>query len=94
MTDKEPEKKVWVFKMPVIEPDATIETPVGPYVTSESKAAEYEKFLKSTEVHWSKLGAVGGQYTYSFTATSMGLVLEVVDAISKRKVNLTDFNSW
>lgn len=39
-------------------------------------------------------GAVGGLLTFSFTATSLGAIVEVTYNITKARKNLTDFSSW
>jgi len=39
-------------------------------------------------------GAAGGQYTYSFTPTSLGIVCRAHDAVTGTAVDLTDYESW
>ncbi len=39
-------------------------------------------------------GAIGGRYTYSFTPTSIGLVVKVKDAITGEEIDLTDYDMW
>ena len=39
-------------------------------------------------------GAIGGGLTYSFTPTSLGVVVEVTEAFTKKTINLTDYDSW
>ena len=39
------------------------------------------------------VGAIGGATTYSFTPTSMGMIVEVSCACGAKK-NVTDFDEW
>ncbi len=39
-------------------------------------------------------GAIGGRYTYSFTPTSLGLVVKVEDALTGKKLDVTYYNEW
>lgn len=37
---------------------------------------------------------IGGQYTYKFTPTGLGLVVEVVDNFNKDTLDLTEIDNW
>jgi len=39
-------------------------------------------------------GAIGGRYTYKFTPTGLGVIVVVKDFITKKEINLTDFENW
>lgn len=39
------------------------------------------------------VGAIGGEYTYCFTPTSLGIIC-VVKHSSGKKINLTNFDEW
>lgn len=39
-------------------------------------------------------GPLGGLLTFSFTPTSLGVIVEVSHNITKARKNLTDFSSW
>lgn len=39
-------------------------------------------------------GAIGGGITYSFTQTSLGVILVVKETITGETLNLTDYESW
>lgn len=39
-------------------------------------------------------GAIGGRLTYSFTPTSLGMVIKVTDEISKQTIDLSDYDRW
>jgi hypothetical protein len=39
-------------------------------------------------------GAIGGQFTFEFTNTSLGQIASVYDNVSKERLVLTDFDTW
>lgn len=39
-------------------------------------------------------GCSGGAYTYSFTPTSLGTVVKVVNGVTKEEIDLTDYEDW
>lgn len=39
-------------------------------------------------------GAIGGQFTFSFTHTSLGDVTKVKDAVTGEELDLSDYDSW
>jgi hypothetical protein len=39
------------------------------------------------------VGAIGGEYTYCFTPTSLGIIC-VVKHASGQEINLTNFDEW
>lgn len=39
-------------------------------------------------------GCSGGQYTYSFTPTTLGTITKITDNVSGRVHDLTDYNAW
>lgn len=39
-------------------------------------------------------GAIGGQFTWSFTPTTIGLIVHVTDNVSKEFADLTDYDSF
>ena len=39
-------------------------------------------------------GAIGGQFTFTFTRTSIVQVATVIDNVSKEELTLTDFDEW
>ncbi len=39
-------------------------------------------------------GAIGGQFTYCFTPTSIGVTATVKDYITGEKIDLTDYSEW
>jgi hypothetical protein len=58
---------------------------------------EYKKISK-----WQKkllrdkapTGAIGGRFQYTFTPNSIGLVIKVVDLVTKQELDITDYESW
>ena len=39
-------------------------------------------------------GCSGGRYIYQFCPTSLGVVVKVIDDITKEEIDLTDYFSW
>lgn len=39
-------------------------------------------------------GAIGGDLTYSFTPTSLGVVVHVTNSHTDETIDLTDYESW
>jgi hypothetical protein len=40
------------------------------------------------------LGAIGGSYTYSFTPTTLGVVVKVKNNANGEEIDLTDYENW
>ena len=51
-----------------------------------NKIQEWEKFLPQAEE--------GGRFTYSFTPTSLGVILVVSDVITGKKLDVTEYEYW
>ncbi len=45
---------------------------------------------------WKKpyYGCSGGAYTYSFTPTTLGTIVKVINNVTKEEINLTNFDEW
>jgi hypothetical protein len=56
----------------------------------ESKLAR--EFMNKKRLEYT--GAIGGQFTYEFTPTSLGLGCAIIDNVSKERCDLTDYESW
>jgi len=39
-------------------------------------------------------GAIGGGFTYHFTPTSLGCIVQIENAITKAVLDLTDYDNW
>jgi hypothetical protein len=89
---KDKEKTVWLFKPKPPEPVGYITTPMGEYQTSASIAKEVQEFFDSTRRE--NTGAIGGQYSYTFTDTQLGLILEIKDGFTNKTINATDFSEF
>lgn len=80
------------FSLPNVKHEyVDIDTPMGPYQTTLENAEALKKFLKAKEKY---AGAIGGQFEWAFTPTSLGLILVVRDVMSKEEINITDYASW
>lgn len=54
----------------------------------QKKLDEWKKHHKSVYT-----GAIGGRYTYSFTPTSLGVVIKVTDYVTKEVIDLSDYEN-
>lgn len=39
-------------------------------------------------------GPIGGVYTYSFTPTSIGVMIKVRNALTEKEIDLTNYDEW
>lgn len=39
-------------------------------------------------------GAIGGGYTFSFTPTSIGLIIQISNNVTKEMLDVTDYENW
>lgn len=39
-------------------------------------------------------GAIGGGYTYHFTPTALGVIIQIENNLTKVVLDLTDYDSW
>jgi len=39
-------------------------------------------------------GAIGGQFTWSFTPTSLGTIIKITDHISKEVLDVSNYDEW
>jgi len=39
-------------------------------------------------------GAIGGRYTYSFTPTSLGVIVKVRDNLINEELDVTEYDEW
>lgn len=53
----------------------------------------YNNWLKTKDLNL-PCGAIGGRFTFSFTPTSMGTIIKIVDNIDKSEIDITDYESW
>lgn len=49
------------------------------------------RLLESKEVY---TGAIGGEFTYSFTPTNLGTVVKVKSWITNEEIDLTEYDQW
>lgn len=59
---------------------------------TEKEAKLAHKFMKEKELDY--VGAIGGQFTFTFTRTSIGQIITIIDNASKEELTLTDFDEW
>lgn len=41
-----------------------------------------------------EIGAVGGHITFKFTPTGLGTIIKAENTITKRTIDLTDYDKW
>lgn len=64
-------------------------------ITNEQKTALdswYQEQRKKTDMD--HCGAIGGVLTYSFTPTTLGVVIKVTNNLNGETVDLSDYDSW
>ncbi len=62
-------------------------------ITSDILEAQQALFGESAPTH-PYYGGIGGGITYSFTPTNLGVIVEVTEHHTKKKLDLTDYESW
>lgn len=40
------------------------------------------------------VGAIGGAFSYKFTPTGIGDIVQIIDNITKETLDITDYGSW
>lgn len=70
----------------------TVKTPVCDYFTTDALAKELAAFLEGKRLSYT--GAIGGQFTWSFSPTSLGLILVVTCGCSGEKFDATPYEIW
>ena len=55
---------------------------------------QQEKLNKWIKDRIKYVGPCGGQFTYSFTPTTIGTVIRVTDCVSKETIDLSDYKTW
>lgn len=64
------------------------------FIIEESQNIRIREFKNECLSDKAYEGAIGGRFTYCFTPTSLGTVIKVKDYISKREIDVSDYNSW
>lgn len=67
-----------------------------PWQTQFGLDADQEKKLNQwyAQLKEEYTGAIGGRLTFCFTPTGIGTVVIVKDAVTKKEIDLTDYDSW
>lgn len=60
-------------------------------IEQQTKLNEWRKSLKPISI--ADLGAIGGEYTYSFTPTSLGVITKV-KRFDNNEIDLTNYDEW
>ena len=64
------------------------------WVTEQDEKVLAEQRKQHPTQEYVYYGCSGGAYSYIFTPTSIGLCLEVVNNVTKEKINLTNYEDW
>jgi len=72
------------------------------FAIPEDKVEQLNKWMKEQDEKVAKLqnsneayyGAIGGDCTYCFTPTGLGIVIVVKNNVTKEEINLTDYENW
>jgi hypothetical protein len=60
----------------------------------EKQVEAIDKWIKELSKDKSYTGAIGGRFRYSFTPTTLGLVVKITDLVSNKELDVTDYESW
>jgi hypothetical protein len=55
---------------------------------------ELEAKIEAKEGHKPYYGATGGQLTYMFTPTNLGIVVKVEHCYTKETIDLSEYENW
>lgn len=61
------------------------------FEVSAEDEAKISIWMKEREAY---TGAIGGQFSYQFIPTGIGVIFKVVDLVSRQELDLTDYDSW
>jgi hypothetical protein len=59
---------------------------------SDAEVERANKFIDEKELEY--VGAIGGQFTYEFTITSIGVIKSIKDCVSGDSFILSDFEDF
>ena len=71
-------------------------------VNERARAIQLEQGKTNEDLNWALgmtdpypyYGAIGGGVTYSFTPTSIGVIVQITETITKEELDLTDYDTW
>ena len=61
------------------------------FTLSEEQNKKVKDFIDKNKKY---SGAIGGQFTWSFTPTSIGMVIQITDNISKEVLDVSNYDEW
>jgi hypothetical protein len=67
--------------------------PVTKFGLSQNEYYKLIEWLKTKDLS-KYTGAIGGRFTYSFTPTSLGIVIKAMDNLENNEIDLTDYDVW
>lgn len=63
------------------------------FAVNDKQGRKLQKFSVHKCKYWYNPGTIGGRITYSFTPTSLGVVV-TASCLCGKKLNVTDYESW
>ena len=73
--------------------DSTINTPMGYFILSNVEEKNFVKF-RNAQKEKHGIDGVCGTFTFAFTRTAIGIVVEVINNVTKDKKDITDYGMW
>lgn len=61
-------------------------------IEQEIRAKDW--FAHQKQVHGDGVGTIGDRWSYKFTPTELGVIVTLIDNLSKEELCLTDFDNW
>lgn len=85
----------------MIEPDTKKSNESSPASTDEpaevfaiSKKQWAKVLLWCSKHKWVPMGTIGGSYTFSFTPTSLGVVMKVKNNANGEEIDISEYEDW
>ena len=73
--------------------ESTINIPVGYFILSNIEEKNFVKFRNAQKQKYGTEG-VSGTFTFAFTQTAIGIVVEAINNVTKDKKDITDYDMW
>lgn len=54
----------------------------------------FDEWKKIQKTKTNEITTTGGRWSYTFTPTSIGIIVEGIDNATNEKIDLTDYDNW
>lgn len=78
--------------MPADHPSDVVNPSSLSFHISQEQYHKFYEWQESLQTLYS--GAAGGRFTWCFTPTGLGMVVEVKDVMTGKEINLTNYEEW